>query len=41
LRKSRPEAAVVTAGTARPSAQGQVMIRTAAAMLSEMRKSCV
>jgi hypothetical protein len=34
LRKSRPEAAVVTAGTARPSAQGQVMIRTAAAMFS-------
>jgi hypothetical protein len=41
LRNSRPEAAVVTAGTARPSAQGQVMIRTAAAMLSEMRRSCV
>ncbi len=39
LRNSRPEAAVVTAGTARPSAQGQVMISTATAMLSDSRTS--
>ena len=39
LRNSRPEAAVVTAGTARPSAQGQVMISTATAMFSDSRAS--
>mmetsp|Transcript_18518 Transcript_18518/g.30304 ORF Transcript_18518/g.30304 Transcript_18518/m.30304 type:complete len:231 (+) Transcript_18518:2251-2943(+) len=39
LRNSAPEAAVVTAGTARPKAQGQVMIRTAAAMFNATRIS--
>ena len=39
--KSRPEAAVVTAGTASPSAQGQVMISTAAAILIASRASPV
>src|SRR6056300_64280 len=36
----RPDTAVVTAGTAKPSAQGQVMINTAAAMFRDIRKSC-
>ncbi len=39
LRKSRPLAAVVTAGTASPSAQGQVMISVAMAMLMDSRTS--
>ena len=40
-RNSRPEAAVTTAGTASPSAQGQVMISTAAATFSATRASRV
>jgi anthranilate phosphoribosyltransferase len=40
-RNSRPEAAVTTAGTASPSAQGQVMISTAAAILMARRRSRV
>ena len=39
LRNSRPEAAVTTAGTARPSAQGQVMMSTAAETLIAVRTS--
>ena len=38
---SRPEAAVVTAGTASASAQGQVMISVAAAMFTASRTSWV
>ncbi len=39
LRKSTPLATACTAGTARPNAQGQVMIRTAMAVISETCQS--
>ncbi len=40
-RNSAPLAAIITLGTARPSAQGQVMISTAVAMFTASRKSPV
>jgi hypothetical protein len=39
LRNSLPDAAVTTAGTARPRAQGQVMMSVAAEMLMAKRRS--
>ena len=39
LRNNFPDAAVTTAGTAKPKVQGQVMIKTAAEILTAKRTS--